>query len=135
MPPLPKQNKKREADFGIQLRAWLENNPRFSCALELKQTTTNSILLSSIDQKQIAFGLQMRSDKGILIRVQGIQGEPDYIWCRNMPSYIVVRYPKSFHLIPVESIALEQKRSKSLNAQRAEAISTVSVSLPLRKVR
>jgi hypothetical protein len=131
LPDLPKQNKKKEADFGITFRRWIEKNPRFSCSLEMKQTTTDSIPFSAIEEEQLIFGMAIRSEKGVLVRIKGTIGEPDYIWCRNMPSYIVVRYPKFFCLIPVPIFIQEKQRSKrkSLVGSRAKELSTCTVAL------
>ncbi len=131
MPPLPRQNKKKEADFGVFFRKWIEKNPRYSCALELKYTSGSSIPFSAVDPKQIAYGLAISGPKGVLIRVQGLNGEFDYIWCRNMPAYVVIRFPKSFHLISIETFVFAKRNSlrKSLTSARAREISTISVDL------
>lgn len=131
MPPLPKQNKKREADFGVEFRHWIEKNPRYSCSLEIKRTVTDSIPFSEIKPEQIAWALSISGPKGALIRVQGLTGEPDYIWCCNMPAYVVIRYPKSFYLIHIDAFVLEKQQSKrrSLSSARAQKISTIVVEL------
>lgn len=123
--------KKREASFGILFRHWIKANPMFSCALEDKQSTTNSIPFSCLAQAQIDWAMAISSDKGALIRVIGSSGEPDYIWCRNMPAYVVIRFPREFHLISIGTFVLEKERSKrkSLTTERAKEISTRTVKL------
>ncbi len=131
LPPLPKQIKKREADFGVRLRRWLRDNPMFSCAFELKQTQGPSIPFIALEENQRIYLRAIKSPAGELLRVQGVNGEPDYIWLRNFPACVVIRYPHSFHLIDIDTFLLEEKRStrKSLTAERAQAISTVSVKI------
>jgi len=120
----------RESKFALQLRHWIRANPMFSCTLETKQTTTDSIPFSAITQAQIDWGMAIKSDKGVLMRVQAVaEGMPDYIWCRNMPAYFAIKYPKHFYIIDVETFLLEKQRSKrkSLTEAKAEAIAVISV--------
>lgn len=126
LPPLPKQNKDEEARFGIQLRKWLKTHPQYSCTLELKQTETDNLPFSALEPEQIAWGLAIDSSKGALIRVQGLRGEPDYVWCRNMPSYVAIRYPGAFCLIALKAFLAERdaSRRKSLTSKRAFAIAS-----------
>ncbi len=129
LPQLPKQIQKKEAAFGIKLKKWMTENPRYSCALEVKYTSTNSLPFAEVKEEQLIYGMAISSDKGAWIRVIGSNGEPDYIWLRNTPSYIVIKYPKFFVLIGVETFILEKKRStrKSLTDQRAKEIAIVTV--------
>lgn len=126
--------KKREADFGILFRSWLKANPMFSGAFELKQTTGNSIPFSSVAEHQIDALLAARSDKGILYKApddsRGIKPF-DYFYLRNTPSFVVIKYPKHFDIIGVDTFLLEKERSKrkSLTADRAKAISVITVDL------
>ncbi len=124
LPPLPKQYKTKEADFGVELRDWIMKNPRYACSIETKQTTKPSISFNSVEQKQLNFGMAIKSNKGVLIRVQGINGEPDYVYLRNNPAYITIKYPKGFVLIDVETFIQEKERSKrkSLTWDRAKDI-------------
>lgn len=127
LPELPKMIKKKEAEFGIKLRAWMEKEKRFSCAIETKYTPGNSIRFSCVEPKQLVYGMAMKSDKGVMVRIQGSNGEPDYMWCRNMPAYIGIKYPDGFVLIDVETFIMERDRSKekSLSWQRARDIAIV----------
>ncbi len=124
LPPLPKQYKTKESDFGIELREWLMKNPRYACSIETKQTAKPYISFNVVEQKQLNFGMAVKSNKGVLIRVQGIQGEADYIYLRNNPAYITIKYPKGFVLIDVETFIQEKARSrrKSLTWDRAKEI-------------
>lgn len=122
----------KESKFAIRFRHWIKANPRFTCAVETKQTTTDSIPFSSVTPAQLDFGMAIKSDKGVLIRTQAVaEGTPDYIYMRNEPAYIVIGFPKVFVIIDVETFMLERDRSKrkSLTASRAVEIAIVSVRL------
>lgn len=126
LPNLPKQNKKIEADFGVYLKNWLKKNPLpDSCTIELKQTKTNSFPFIKIQPKQVAYAVKAKSDDGVLIRIQGTDGQPDYAYFRNAPvSYFIIRYPKQFSLIDVDAFVFERDNCdrKSLTDVRAEQI-------------
>lgn len=123
--------KKREADFGILFRHWIKAHPQFTAAYELKQTSKDYIPFSCVEDHQIAYLLAIRSDKGVFIRVQGANGEPDYIYLRNEAAYIVIKYPNSFHLISVDAFLIAKGVSgrKSLTEAKAKEISIRSVNL------
>jgi hypothetical protein len=125
LPLLPKQNKKKEADFGVWLKGYTENNPpTITTALECKQTETHSIPFSEVTSKQIAYGKKMKT--GAWIRIQGINGEPDYIYVVNAESYIVIKYPKLKCWIDIDKFVEERDTSKrkSLTSGRAREIAT-----------
>lgn len=123
--------KKREADFGITFRHWVRANPHFSAAYELKQTSKSCIPFSCLEDHQAAYLEAIHSSKGVLIRVQGTNGEPDYIYLRNEPAYVVIKFPTAFHIISITTWLMEKARSsrKSLTAGRAKEISVTSVNL------
>ena len=132
LPDLPKQHKKREASFAIYFRHWLENNPRYTCSFEIKDTRgKKSLPFSEIKAEQIAYAQAISGNKkGVLIRVQGMSGEPDYIYLNQQPAYFVIKYPDFFCLITVGNLLFERdrnKKKKSLTADRAKAISTISI--------
>lgn len=130
LPPLPKQNKKKEADFGIIFRRWWERNP-LPGNFELKQTNgKDSIPFWAVEPDQIAFGMAAGSKKGVLARVSvGTTGCGDYIGLVSSPSWIVIKYPGVFHIIATEVFVMESKRNKrkSLLESRAREIATISV--------
>lgn len=123
--------KKREADFGILFRHWIKANPRYSSALELKQTEKQSIPFDCLQQNQVEYLTAIESDKGVLVRVQGVNGEPDYIYLRNTPAFVFIKFPGEFYGITIGNFLFEKEKSnrKSLTKERARAISTVSVDL------
>jgi penicillin-binding protein-related factor A (putative recombinase) len=120
---------KRESSFSILFRHWIRANPQYSAAYEMKQTSTNSIPFSCLEPHQVSYLEAITGDKGVLVRVQGANGEPDYIYLRNTSAYVVIKYPDAFHVIPIFNFMLEKSRSarKSLTCERAEKISAVSV--------
>jgi hypothetical protein len=129
LPDLPEQHRKKEADFGVALRAFLKAHPRETCAIELKQTKTDSLPFSAVEDRQIAYGEAISGDKGVLMRVEGVNGEPDYVYLRGEPAFICIRYPKQFSFITVGTFKLERSRSKrkSLIYSRAKEISILTV--------
>lgn len=131
LPNLPKQNKKQEADSSLIFRKWWEKNG-MNAPYEMKDSRgKDRILFSEISDDQIRIGLMANSDKGVLIRVErGTVGSPDYIGFKNSPYWIVIKYPKSFEVIGIQTFMLErQKKAKSLTYERAKSISTTSIKL------
>lgn len=86
---------------------------------------------SEVKDEQINWGLRISSPKGALIRVIGLNGQPDFIWMRNAPAWIVIRYPKKFEVISVRAFDMERRKTehKSLSSSRAAAISTITIPL------
>lgn len=123
--------KKREADFGVLFRHWIKANPRFSCAVELKQTQKKSIPFSCVEQHQIDYLTAINSDKGVLIRVQGVNGEPDYIYLRNAPAYVFIKFPGEFHGLSIDNFVRlkEISKRKSLTVEQARNSAVISVDL------
>ena len=123
--------KSREASFSITFRHWLKANPQYSCAYEMKQCTGPSFAFNLLEDHQATYLQATKSDKGTLIRVQGTVGEPDYVYLRNAPAYVVLFFKQNneFHLIDVDTFLMEKGRSlrKSLTNARAREISTISV--------
>lgn len=133
LPNLPRRAKQYETRFNEDVFApWIKKNPRFSSALEMKDTRgASSLSFSEVADAQLNWARDISSDKGTLIRVQGLSGQPDYIWARNMPVYIVIRYPKFFCLISYGNFIQEKKASKrkSLTNIRATQIADVIIQI------
>lgn len=106
-----------ESKSSITFRHYLRANPWLTCALEMKDTRgKGSLPFHEVSQAQIDYGLAIKSDKGVLMRVQAVaEGMPDYIYMRNEPAYIPIKYPNGFAVIDVETFVLEKKRSKVLS--------------------
>jgi len=127
--PLPRQNKKKEADFGIEIKHWIEKHASvmITCSLEAKHTRgKDSLPFSEVKSEQIAFALRISSDKGAWIRTLGMNGEPDYIFLRNEVAYIAIKYIKFFCVITIGNFlyARDTTKKKSLSAEHAREISS-----------
>ncbi len=126
--------KKREAEFGVLFRHWLKANPMYSCAFELKQTTTDRLPFSAVKQHQIEALWAVKFNKGILYKIpddsRGIKPF-DMFYLRNAEAYIVIKYPNFFVLIDPETFILERdvlNKEKSLTSKRAKEIARYSCS-------
>lgn len=130
LPELPQVNKKQEANSSLKLREWIMSNPRSSCSIEMKDTRGKNYLnYSEIGQEQINYALAIQeSEKGVLIRVQGMNGEPDYIYLRKEPALFGIKYPKGICLINVNNLVHEMKtfKKKSLDFSRAKDIAIIT---------
>ena len=130
MQDLPHKNKKEEADFGLELRKYINKMDEHifttTTWLELKDTDGKEYLnFNAVSDIQIAEGLKTKRT-GSLVRVTvGTTGTQDYIWRYKDPAYIVIRYPKSWCFIDIETFVNEKERSKrkSLTEDRAQALS------------
>lgn len=124
---------KHESKSSILLRHWLIANPFYTCALEMKDTRgKSSLLFSEVKEAQRRFLMAIKSDKGVLLRVEAIvEGMPDYIYMRNEPALIPIKYPSCIALIDVETFILEDKRStrRSLTDGRARDIAVKVIEL------
>lgn len=120
-----------ESKAAILFRHWLRANPSMSCAYEIKLTKGNSIPFRALEEHQADYLKAIKGKKGVLVRVIGTNGEPDYIYLRNFPARVVVKYPTSFELIDIDTWEIEKHKStrKSLTSARAKQISVVSVPL------
>lgn len=129
MPPLPKQNKKKEADFGITFRKWWEANP-LRGEIEIKYARNDVFPFSELSHDQEVIGNMAISRKGVLVRRSaGTTGGADYSGLVQSPYWIVIKYSKAFYIISLTTFLLERSRSKrkSLTQERAEAISIITV--------
>lgn len=119
-----------ESKFGLTFRSWWRST-RMRGVFELKDTRGKGALpFSEVAEAQIDSGMANKSKKGNLVRIQsGTAGTGDYAAFVGYPTYIVVKYPKCFEVIEVETFDMERKRSKmkSLTAGRAREISIVTV--------
>lgn len=123
----------KEAIFGQLFRHWMRANASQwpTCSFELKQTKSKYIPFGAVEAHQLDYGDAITHGNGVLVRVQGTSGEPDYIWLRKEPSYIVIRFPHCFVVITVEAFIKEKESStsRSLSVERAQKISTACVLL------
>lgn len=124
---------KREAKFGTVFRHWLKARPGYSAAYELKQTRTNSLAFSAVQEHQL-LGLKAAKGEGILYKAPDDSAghKPfDFFYLRHAYAYVVIKYPKCFVLIDVETFIYEKTISgrKSLTSQRARELGTTCVDL------
>jgi len=125
---------KLEAKHQTKFNHWVKNVFKKTAAFELKQTKENSIPFSAVVPHQVDALLAVR--EGVFnwkIPDAGYQNPFDSFCMVNERAYVVLFYPKSFELIPIQGFILERERSKrkSLTWERAREISTISV--PLKK--
>lgn len=128
LPELTRQNKHKEADAGIDLKHWVEKNTPETCSLEEKHTRgKDSLPFSEVKPEQIAFALRISSEKGAWIRTLGLNGEPDHVWLRNEPAFIVIKYPKGMVWVTINNFLYEKEKSKrkSLTWDRAKEIASI----------
>lgn len=123
---------KREANNALIFRHWLRAHPQSSAAYEIKQTTKDYISWKALEEHQENYLLSIAGDDGALVRVQGTNGEPDYIYLRNQMAYIVIFFPGEFHIIEIFSFIDERDRfgNKSLTKLMSRKISTQVVKIP-----
>lgn len=127
LPKLPQVNKKTEANFGIKFRHWLMENPQRTCAYELKDTRgSNTFKLREWKQEQRDFAEAIRySEKGVLIRTEGVVGLPDYVYLKNEPSFVVIKFPQGFCIISGDLLAIDKR--KTLTFEQASALSCLVI--------
>lgn len=123
----------KEAKFGQLFRHWMRANASQwpTCSFELKQTGSNTIPFGAVEAHQLDYGEAISNGNGVMVRVQGTSGEPDYIWLRKEPSFIVIKYSHCFCIITVEAFIKEKESAtgRSLSMVRAQKISTSYVLL------
>lgn len=126
--------KKREAAFTLLFRHWLRENPLgYSAAFELKQTQTDSLPFSAVEEHQLDALLAAEyGQKGLIYKApddsRGVKPF-DLFYLHHAPAYVVIRYPHCFVLILVKIFQHEAKASvrKSLTEKRAREIATCVV--------
>ncbi len=125
---------KREASFTTRFRSYLRAYPMPSSAFELKQTTTDSIPFSALQEHQADALLATKSQTGLLYKApdDSRSSKPyDLFYLRNAYAWVVIKYPHAFYIIDIDTFLLESKNSKrrSLTSARAKEIATLSVKL------
>ncbi len=123
---------KREAKFNTQFNHWLKSVYKRTGAFELKQTTTDSLPFSDVQEHQIS-ALQAVRHGTFVYKIPdlGLQNPYDVYCMTEQPAYVVVKYPKFFCLIAIDTFILEKERSvrRSLTSVRARDIATIVVVL------
>jgi hypothetical protein len=130
LPNLPRKNKLKEFDLYEKFRTEFFKRKMPSGDYELKDTRGKKQLnWKEITDEQINSALRTQSEKGNLIRIiNGTPGAPDYRFTKNGQAFFVIRFPESIEVITVENLLFEKsKGNKSLSAERAKAISTMTL--------
>jgi hypothetical protein len=141
LPDLPIYKSKEEGDFGADLVAHVSKLKQpffeFSVWQELKVSDKKGIFyFSQVKPHQVVRCLDIKRG-GVFVRitqatVSGKSGVPDYVWVYKQPAYIVVRYPKSWCFIDIDTFILERDRSKkkSMVEDRARELSIKVIDKP-----
>lgn len=115
--------KKKEAQFGLVIRSWIKANAKLmrTCSIELKDTRgEKTFKLREFKEAQENYADAItNSSKGVLIRAEGVEGLPDYIYIKEEPSFVAIRFPEGFVFIGAGTLGLEKSRAKTLNWKRA----------------
>lgn len=119
--------KKREAQFQTVFNQYLRQKQIYG-AFELKQTQTNSILFSSVEEHQID-SLAGFEDSGLVWKIsdQDQRVKPfDCISIAPGTSYVVIKFPTCCTIVSYRSFMKEKNTSvrKSLLESRAKEIAT-----------
>lgn len=128
LPNLPKILNKREARWTtIIFRKWLEKKG-ITAVFEIKFSTKDSIAFDAIKEHQIWNLLKVRHQTFVYkIPDMGERSPFDIFSMKEMPAYIVIKYPKGVAIISVDIWCLESSRSKrrSLTFERAKSLSVI----------
>ena len=120
----------KEKDYQIKFNHWLKEKYKKTGCFELKQTQTNSIPFSSVKEHQIK-ALLNASNSSLVYKIpdMGYENPFDCFCLSGVPAFVVIKYPKSFELISIESFLFEMGKSKrkSLTYERAKLISTITI--------
>jgi len=122
--------KKREAKFQTEFNQWLRDNPQTG-AFELKQTTTDSLPFSNVQEHQINALLAVKHGRLIYkIPDDSRSYKPFDCFCfTKSSSYIVIKYPSCWVMIDIDEFQKENASSarRSLLVSRAREIATIVV--------
>lgn len=124
---------KHEANFGTLFRHWVRVHWRITAAFELKQTKTDSIPFSDVQEHQLDALNAVHFSEFLYKIADDSRGvKPfDMVYFNRERAFVVIRYPKFFCLISVEMFHREKNISKrkSLTSERARVIATEVVDL------
>lgn len=116
---------KREASITPKIEKYLKQNKVY-CAYEIKQTTTDSLPFSAVEDHQVN-ALVAIQEEGLCFKLS--DADPRVKPCDGfnmppVPAYVVIQYPKAFVLITVNNFvhARMTNRKKSLTFEKAKEI-------------
>ena len=123
---------KKEAKSSLKMRHWIMSNRddaknMITSSIEMKDTRgKDRFYLRELKQEQIDFGKSIKySNKGVLIRTEGVRGLPDYIFIKHQPAYVMIKYPQGLVLCDVETIEMCKKKSLSWEEVSEISIKTI----------
>lgn len=123
---------KREAKFQTVFNKWVLANFKRTSVFELKQTMNERLPFSRLEAHQ-ATALWNAKHHMLTYKLVdcGYQNPFDSICLKEVPAYVVIRYPQFFCLIDIDSFIKESNESdeKSLKSDRAKEIAEVCVKL------
>lgn len=134
LPALPHLLQKKEAHWSTTVfRPWALKYFNYTAIFEIKHTRGKDYLnFNEVKPHQIAKMLKIRHDKFLWKNPDhGQETPPDFFLLVKEPTYIVIKYPAFFCLIPIDFFVQESKISKrrSLTPQRAVEIATVVIKM------
>ena len=123
---------KSEAKFQTKFNKWVREVYKKTAAYELKHTRgKSSFPFRELKEHQIrALQIVRRGVLAYKIPDDSFSFKPfDCFVLAGERAYVVIKYPKFFCLIDIETFVLEKERSKraSLTASRASELSTLTV--------
>lgn len=131
LPDLPIYKSKEEGDFGASLVEYVNKLKQpffeFSVWQELKVSDKKGYFtFAQVKPHQVVRCLDIKTS-GVFIRIVDARvssktGVPDYVWVYKQPAYIVIRYPKSWCFIDIETFVMEKERSKRKSLLESRAI-------------
>lgn len=128
LPELPKVLNKREANWTTTVfRKWLQKKG-INAVFEIKYTTKDSIPFDAVKEHQLWSLLTVRNNTFVYkIPDMGEKAPFDMFSMKQMPAYVVLKYPRGVAIIPIDVWCLESSRSKrrSLTWDRARELSTI----------
>lgn len=121
---------KREANYTPIFEKYLRLK-RLVGAFEIKQTTSDAILFSAVEDHQIE-GLLAVQQSGFVYKLSDADSRRkpfDVVATSWMTGYVVIKYPKITCVMTVNNFVWERDHSKrkSLTLERAKEISTYIV--------
>lgn len=136
LPSLPRILNKREASWTTTVfRKWLEQKG-MTGVFEIKYSTGESLPFDAVKDHQVWNLLKVRHQTFVYkIPDLGEKAPFDMFSMKEMPAYVVIKYPKGVAIIPIDIWCSESSRSKrrSLTWERAKELSTVEFDSKIRK--
>lgn len=123
---------KRESRSSILFRHWVMSRKDLTtCAFEIKDTRGKlcfPLREFKEDQENFANAIEY-SEKGVLIRTDGVTGLPDYIFIKKEPSYVVIKFIQG--LIIIRAFKLSNFKLKNKSISWEEAINIAEKVIPI----